>query len=507
MKRKLYNVIVFLFFVANVFAQKTDKKYQEKFYTNGNVEIEINASNADVEVQNWNKNEVLVEASIEVEGVTKEEAKKYIDKWRFEALGNKSKVKINANGSEYLGLGSYISFNQNTPKLAIGFAVNEKGETLKELENISKGMGTIFLEDFEEFSFPEIQSRVLFSNIDKLEFDFDKYAKEGDLYFFEWKDGAKKIKIKSKKEWEKFKKTKEYKKLKQELKEKRNKLSREEKKELLTLRKNVLQQKKEIEKQRKIAILKKRKKELELYKSARKELEKRLENTNERKRKKIENQIKMQNLAIGLLSSESDGKKVKIKKKIVIKVPKNTTFKLNTRHCKIKLPNTIASGKVSYGSFNADGLVGGNLNINSSPVDINTLTACTLFLNNVQTANVSSISNATLKSSSTDVSIDEILKNVTIDNSFGKLYVAKFNKNFEQANINLSQTDAYLTFGNNKPQFDIDISKKLKGSWNSDAMKVNKNSTKVFGNFTVKSQNKASDTFLLTAKYSKLTIN
>ncbi len=67
-------------------------------------------------------------------------------------------------------------------------------------------------------------------------------------------------------------------------------------------------------------------------------------------------------------NSDSDdftinGKKVKIKKRLEIKVPKGATFDLNTRHCKVKLPNTVASGKVKYGTFNANNLNGGELTI------------------------------------------------------------------------------------------------------------------------------------------------
>ena len=50
-----------------------------------------------------------------------------------------------------------------------------------------------------------------------------------------------------------------------------------------------------------------------------------------------------------------------VQNKVVFKVPKNATFNLNTRHCKVKLPNTKAFGKVSYGGFNASDLNGGRL--------------------------------------------------------------------------------------------------------------------------------------------------
>ena len=102
MKHKLYkHIITFiaLGFLGTVFAQKFDKKFTENFKTNKDVEVAINASNTDINVVTWNKNEVQVEAFIEIEGITKEEAEKYFKDWEFEALGNSKKVKIKSECS------------------------------------------------------------------------------------------------------------------------------------------------------------------------------------------------------------------------------------------------------------------------------------------------------------------------------------------------------------------------------------------------------------------------
>ena len=105
MKRKTHRAVSFLFaafFISSLHAQKFDKKITENFKVNKDVVIAINASNADIDVTTWNRNEVAVEAVITVEGLTKKEAEKYLNNWNFEALGNKSKVKINANANQFL---------------------------------------------------------------------------------------------------------------------------------------------------------------------------------------------------------------------------------------------------------------------------------------------------------------------------------------------------------------------------------------------------------------------
>ncbi|TXD49386.1 hypothetical protein [Polaribacter sp. IC073] len=79
-------------------------------------------------------------------------------------------------------------------------------------------------------------------------------------------------------------------------------------------------------------------------------------------------------------------KRLKIKKRIEIKVSKAATFTLNTCHCKLTLPNTVASGNLKYDTFNTNNLLGGKLTVAYSLVTINSLNACTLFLNNVTDA-------------------------------------------------------------------------------------------------------------------------
>ena len=74
LKYKIVGLLVLFAIVAQ--AQKYDKKVTEKFKVNKDVTVEINASHTDVDIETWNKNEVLVEAFIEVEGVDKEEANK-----------------------------------------------------------------------------------------------------------------------------------------------------------------------------------------------------------------------------------------------------------------------------------------------------------------------------------------------------------------------------------------------------------------------------------------------
>lgn len=467
MNHKYYKNVITLFsllFFGVTFAQKFDKKITENFKVNKDVEVVINASNAEINVTTWKKNEVQVQAFIEIEGLTKEEAEKYFKNWNFEALGNSSKVKINAQGNNSSGLrNDFLIFNDM------------------------------------DFTFPDIQMPDLDSivlpdlNFDmNFDFDFENILEDlGDLdenvgkngkYSFDWNDGIEKISIRSKKEWEAFKKSKKY----QELKEN---MSLEKEK----MRKNFAESREKM----KIGL---EKAKLEYKKIDKEELKRELAKAKE----------EIMNMKLNYNSNSDNitfnGKKVIIKKRVEIKVPENATFNLNTRHCKVKLPNTKASGKVSYGNFNVHNLNGGKLTIDYSKVFINSLNGCTLFLNNVTDAKITSVTNTTLHTNSSGVKIETINENVTLSNKFGELTIHSFNPNFQKFILNLNYSDATILLGDVKTSYvyNLETSKldnKTSFGLLNKAIKTNKISSK-----SVLSNNQTKNKFELNSEYSTIII-
>ena len=74
---------------------QTSKTYTESFDVNKDVEVFLNANNAEITIETWNKNRVDVKATISVELENKELSEKLLERIPFEALGNSSKVEIN----------------------------------------------------------------------------------------------------------------------------------------------------------------------------------------------------------------------------------------------------------------------------------------------------------------------------------------------------------------------------------------------------------------------------
>ena len=416
-KYKIVSMFLTIGTLSGAIAQKQDKKFKETFDVNKNVVVEINASNTDINVTTWNKNQVQVEATIEIEGLTKEEAAKYFKNYKFDALGNSKRVVITSKGSNFYGLNdNFVIFNKDDfhfPEVVI-----------PDME---------FNFDFpaiETIVIPDIDLENVFKGLEDMEFDFDKYSKDGKNYFFQWKDSARNISIKSKKEWEKFKKSKEYKEWKKEMKVNAEKIRKDFAKARLEMKKMNKETVANAIKEAKIAISK---------------IDKIKINKELAKVKEAMGKVK------GDYFFDSDGdviindKKVKIKKIITIKVPKGATFDLNTRHCKVKLPNTTAaSGRSSYGTFSATGLLGGDLDIYYAPVTINTLKNAELSLHNVTDATIASVANATLSSSSGQLKIEEIFSDVNLESSFGELTIGKLNSSLSDFNLTLRQSDAKI---------------------------------------------------------------
>ena len=355
--------------------------------------------------------------------------------------------------------------------------------------------------EMPEIEIPEINFEEIVTGLESIEFDFDKYTKDGKNYFFQWKDGVNDITIESKKEWEKFKKSKKYKKFKKaqekskkEFKEKMKRFEREKKIELIKLKREVLKKKENAKKQQ---LIKKR----EMQRMA-------LELKREALRKSQESP---KNTKLDFVFLNKSGtvtvneKKVKVTKKIIIKVPKNATFNLNTRHCKVKLPKTKASGKVSYGTFKADNLNGSHLNVSFSPVTINSLKESTLFLNNVTDANLASVTNTKISSTSSEVVLVNVYNDVEINSKFGGLKINKIHPNYHTFKVDLNSSEALINVANINKKLRYVIGAKARNYPHKPAIKISINDSKkeVNGNFTIVSEDK---NVQIVGKYSQLSL-
>ena len=489
MRLKVYKCIGFLmtaFFISSLQAQKFDKKFNETFKVNKDVILAINASNADINVTTWNKNEVSVQAVITVDGLSKKEAQKFLKGWEFEALGNRSKVQVNANANRFL------HFGDNDFK----FDFNFEDIVIPEIN-----FDDIKIE-IPEFEMPKFEMPDIHLNFDEIWKDIDEYDfdnNDDDEKTFTYKSNGKKktVVIKSKKEWEAFKKTKDYKDLKKDLRRTiKNATDRFKSIDMKKIHEQMKEAKIRYEKIDKKKIQESIRKAKLAYKKIDKEkIKQNLAKAKagiEKMKLKMESSYRNGKNVIIIEDGDSK-KKVKITRSITIKVPKNATFDLNTRHSKVKLPKGKASGKVSYGTFNADEINGGDLNIHFSPVNVGRLIKSTLSLHNITDATIASVMNTKLTATSSKLNIKNIENDVNLTSKFGELVIDNVISSLKGLNLHLSFSEATANLTN--------VKEKLQFSQVDDVINTKSKNVVLNGNFTVKNSK-----VNIKGKQSKLTV-
>ena len=406
MKLKTYKCIGFLmatFFISSLQAQKFDKKFNETFKVNKEPTIAINASNSDVNVSTWNRNEVSVKAVITVEGLSKKEAQKIIENWEFEALANKNKVLINANANRFIDVGNN-DFN-------FDFADFE--------------IPDIPMPDFPNLDFKQELRDVL------KEIDADDFDNLDDTKSFpnQSKEINKKEANTTLNKIEKFKSSADYDKMKNNLR----KMMKAATDEIQNIDMNKIQEQINKAKEQYGNIDKVKIKES--LAAAKKSIEK--------MKRKMATKYK-RGKEVLIIENENSKKRVKITREISIKVPKGAKFDVNTRHSKVNLPKGKVSGKVSYGTFTADEIHGGDIKIYSAPVHINSVQGSTVSIKNTTDATIASVVNSTLNSNSSNLKIDLVKSNVHITSEFGALVIPKMIPTIHDFNVSLSQSDAII---------------------------------------------------------------
>jgi hypothetical protein len=324
MKIKTYKhkiLVITLLFTTLIFAQKHDKKVSETFNVNSDAIVDITTRYADVTIETWNKNTVSVEGVWETDGLSKDESNKLFDNVNFEALGNMNKVVITSKSNRHNAL--FITefddfdFNFNFDSIA--------------------NIGNLFSHDFhfeipeapempEMPEMPEIAEtpempEIMISHLSKIEFDHEEYEKDKEGYMLKFK--------KKQEDWEK------------ELEEKIEPQMKAYEKQMEKWEKENAPRLKKMEE--KMAKWHKenepKMKEFELKMQA-------WEKENEPKMKAFE--LKMEKMGKemeakynNLIESKHKNHGSKIKKTLLIKIPKTAKVKLDVRYGSFKIPDNL----------------------------------------------------------------------------------------------------------------------------------------------------------------------
>ncbi|MEJ4087286.1 hypothetical protein [Galbibacter orientalis] len=412
LKTKMYRCSAFIMlFSFCMQAQKQAKNYKESFEVNKDAVVEVNTSYADVTFETWNKNRVEVEATIEIEDVSKEEAAAYFKEWGFEAEGNANKVKIStANGVRW-SQGNKVIMLSGIGEMDFVFPDSIPMPPMPPMPPMDSMMVMAPMPPMPPLPF----------NFDSFSFDYEAYKKDGDKYLKEWKEQFNESfddEVKANlEEWKKDVK--------------------EQQEEWKSYRKEII----DVEKEARKASEEARKASVE----ARKAMQEAQQEIHEIRRSANSGKG---NRVFYYNSSEGNNN-LKVKKTIKIKIPKGVKLKMDVRHGEVTLADNTTNIKatLSYTRLHAPRVEGENSVITASysPISVDYWEEGELSVNYVELVSLKHVNSIKLTSKSSNVQIQDFFGDAIINGSFGDLSVDQISNNFNTLNIILDNSEAVLT--------------------------------------------------------------
>ena len=479
MRFRIITMIVALM-VVGVYGQKQSKTFNEVFNVNAQTVLDINTSNTDIEFETWDKNQIAVEATIEVDGATPEEAEDYFSDGGIEIVGNSKKVEINTG-----------------PENKWSFAYSMDG-----LHNLNIDIPNFHFEMPEIPEIPEIHLEELHIDLSDMpmppvpavEFDYEAYKKDGDKYLKKWQ--------------KKFDKgfDKEY-----EQKMEAWSAKMEAKQEEMAKRHEAVAERHEAMMQKRLEVQEKRMEErAEAMERRAESMARRAEEMEERREHIFELREKNENEPnIFYYSSDGENKKFKIKKTIKIKMPKGTKIKMNVRHGEVKLAGNTKNinARLTYSTLLAATIDGDETSITTSysPISVQKWNYGLLQADYSEHVDLKEVLNLRLSTTSSDVTIHKLLEQAVIHNRMGPLKINWVSNDFKEIDISLQ--NAELTCNLPETAFNIAIDgsmSKLTSPPNLKLVKTTHNNRTVHTGYNV---NKNSDKSIeVNSKYSEVVL-
>ncbi len=391
--------ILFCLGVIGVQAQTQTKEWKESFNVNNDVTVHVETVNTDLVFETWNQNKVEVVATMEIEGLSKEEAQEYFNQWDFEAMGNSSKVEITSGGSV---------FTYRNPNVGYAYTIDVQ---VPEIPSVNVAIPPV----------PPVPSTVL-NQLGNVEFDYEAFQKDGEKYMKEFK-----------KKWEKnFDSGKiqaELEKWKEELEKSR--------KEFEKIREEMLKNALEAENEARMSAYEATRAKLMSAQNARQSSSYTAFSTATNEK------------GVSEITIQKGGKTIhlKIKKSIQIKMPKNSGLQLNVRHGEVKLASQTnnINANLSYASLLANEVDGDTwIRTSYAPVKVTQWNQGKLIVNFSGEVDLETVKQIDLEANSSDILIHKILESAAINARFGELHISGIDKGFATLNLRLNNMDSYI---------------------------------------------------------------
>jgi len=449
--------LALVFFATAGFSQKQTKTYKEEFKVEADAVIDINTSYADIEFETWDKNEVVVEGSIELEGASEEEARAYFENAGIKILGNSKTIEVSTSG------------NRGWAKVAGLWPHIDK----MEFHDIHIPDVEAIIHDIEIPEMPPMPDMPPMPPMPDFDFDYEAFKKDGEKYMKKWKKEFNKSFDKEYQEkmeaW--GKEFAERAEARREAMEDRREEMEERRAEMAEQRQEIIQQAQEARKQ------------------AMKDRERALKEAGEERKKAL---FEMQNSdapSIFFHSEDGESKSYKVKKTIRIKMPKSAILKMNVRHGEVKLAANTRNinATLSYARLHASSIEGDKTQINASysPVKVTQWKYGNLNTSYTDLVELDAVTELNLISTSSEVRINKVIKNLYGKNDLGTIYISAIDPNFNTIDLemrngelecNFPSTPFNVSVQNSYSDFNYPGAWKLKGTKNGPEMVYNGNS-------------------------------
>ena len=399
----IYRVtLICLLFVTGLCAQEVHEKVTtEVFHVNHNVQLELDASYANVEFATWDSPKVKVEAVMKVANASEKEVEQYFSNWDFEALGNRSKVIVSAKGNKSA---SYVFHHNNSVKVAIDPL------EMHIIESITPDLDQSIIVEMKDLPpLPELEVH----DEHVFEFDYEAYKKDGEKYLKVWKSKWKTKRNKGKQE-----EMDAWRKAMREWREKARAMAERHHERVMVVREKVLQQQERHQRE-----LLERERALHKAEEARK---------------------------IHIITQDVERKNKKharIEKKIKVTLPKKANIRLKVRHGEVRLADGPSiNATLSHAKLYGKTVQGKESVIKASytPVSIDLWKQGQLSVDYVNKVSLKQVGAINIRSNSSTVKIGELLNTATVNDAFGVLSIDKISSNLNRLQLYLDNSNVKI---------------------------------------------------------------
>ena len=405
-------------------AQSQQKTYSETFNVTDETVLNINTSHADIEFDTWNKKQVLVEAVIELEDASEEDAQKYFENNGIKIMGNSNEIEVSTRNA-----GGWSSAHiSGVPGLSDDLVIE-----IPEVPEVEP-----FFLDIQIPDLPDIPALAALPPMPPMppmefaEFDYEEYQERGEAYLEEWSESfhenfdeewAQQIE-----EWgeQVEENMSEYRELEEEQRQEREAQREEMEEQREEMRKEAEEMRQQVR---------------EEHEKAREEHRKAAEEARKIHRNMVISTDHEYAPKVYVHGSDGKSRKYKVKRRIKIKMPKSVKVKMNVRHGEVKLADNTRdlNARLSYASLVASTIEGDETNIvaSYSPVSVETWNLGKLFTSYSESIDLKDVKQLDLESTSSEVTIERLLKSAKVVNNLGALYIQSVAPEFTDMDINV----------------------------------------------------------------------